>query len=70
VTFAGHVIDGGCSSFTVTVNVHVVVLGVGLFVSLDVHVTVVVPFANVDPLAGSHTTGRAPLQLSVADNPV
>ena len=63
--FAGHVITGGCVSFTVTVNEHVVVFGV-VAASLTVHVTVVTPFGNTAPDAGLHTTAPSPGQLSVA----
>jgi len=61
VMFAGQVIDGACVSFTVTVNVHVAVL---LDVSVAVHVTVVTPFVNTVPLAGTQLA-VAPGQLSV-----
>ena len=70
VMLAGQVIVGACVSLTVTVNVQVDMFGVGLLASLDVQLTVVVPFGNVKPLAGLHTTGRGPSQLSVADKPV
>ena len=63
--FAGHVITGACMSFTVTVNEHVAVFG-GIAASLTVHVTVVTPFANIDPDAGAHTGVPTPEQLSVA----
>ena len=53
--FAGHVIAGACVSFTVTVNEHIAVL---LDASVAVHVTVVTPLLNVDPLAGTHTTAQ------------
>ena len=49
VMFAGHVIDGGCVSFTVTVNVQLFTL---FAPSATVHVTGVVPFGKEDPLAG------------------
>jgi hypothetical protein len=63
--FAGHVITGGCVSFTVTVNEHVVVFG-GVAVSLTVHVTVGTPVTNAVPEAGVHTGVPTPGQLSVA----
>jgi len=53
VMFAGHVTVGACVSLTVTVNEHIV------FGSTEfdaVHVTVVVPIANVEPDAGTHVT--------------
>jgi hypothetical protein len=65
------VIEGGCVSFTVTVNEHIAVLAEA---SVAVHVTVVTPLLNVAPEAGEHTTwhpttvfwpalgGRVPLQ--------
>ena len=49
----------GC---TVIVNVHVPVFAEA---SVAVHVTVVVPTGNVEPLAGTHAT-VAPGQLSEA----
>jgi hypothetical protein len=63
--FAGHVTTGGCVSFTVTVNEHVVVFG-GVAASLTVHVTVVTPFGKTAPDAGLHATVPTPAQLSVA----
>ena len=60
---AGHVIDGACVSFTVTVNEQFALL---LLVSVAVQETVVAPFWNVDPDAGMHTIGVGPSgQLSV-----
>ena len=53
VMFAGHVTVGACVSLTVTVNEHVV-FGNTPFDA--VHVTVVVPIANVEPDAGTHVT--------------
>src|SRR5215475_10390820 len=47
VTLAGQLIDGGCVSFTVTVNEQ-------LGPAVVEHVTVVVPFGNVEPEAGEH----------------
>jgi hypothetical protein len=62
--FAGHVIDGGCSSFTVTVKLHGVA---GLpAASLTVQVTVVTPFGKAKPGAGVQTGVPTPGQLSVA----
>ena len=48
---------------TVTVNMQVFVL---LDASITVHVTVVTPLANVDPLAGRQLGVPTPGQLSVA----
>jgi hypothetical protein len=59
---AGHVTVGFCVSFTVTVNVQVAEL---LDESLTVQVTVVTPFWNVVPDAGTHDGVTTP-QLSVA----
>ena len=53
-------------SLTVTVNVHMLVLAVGVFASDDIQVTVVTPFWKVDPEVGLQVTGRTPSQLSVA----
>lgn len=47
--FAGHVMVGGCVSFTVTVNEHV-------GPAVVEQVTVVVPTGNVEPLGGEHVT--------------
>ena len=63
--FAGHTIVGGVVSFTVTVNEHIAVFGVGVAVSVAVHVTVVTPSGNVEPDGGTHTA-VTPGQLSVA----
>ena len=62
VMFAGQVIEGGCVSSTVTVNEQ---FAVWLEVSVAVQVTVVVPFAKVEPEAGTHAV-TTPGQLSVA----
>ena len=62
VMFAGHVIDGGCASFTVTVNVHDDELPDE---SDTLHDTVVTPFGNVDPLAGLQVGEPTPGQLSL-----
>ncbi len=61
--FAGQVITGGCTSFTVTVNVHVAVLPAA---SVAVAVTVVVPTGKVLPDAGTVVT-VTPGQLSEAE---
>lgn len=52
VTFEGHVILGFCASFTVTVKLHALVL---LEASVAVQLTVVIPFAKVEPDAGVQT---------------
>lgn len=49
VTFAGHVIVGGCVSLTVTVKVHIAP-------EVSEHVTVVVPTGKNEPDAGVHVT--------------
>ena len=49
VTFAGHVIVGGCMSATVTVKLQ-------LGPAAVVHVTVVVPTGKVAPEAGTQVT--------------
>jgi hypothetical protein len=54
---------GGSKSCTVTVNEHVLVLAAA---STTEQVTLVVPFAKVDPLGKLHTTVRFVVQLSVA----
>ena len=59
---AGQVIDGGCVSFTVTVNEQLVVFPLG---SVAEQLTVVVPFGNAEPEGGLQTTTRFG-QLSVA----
>ena len=61
--FPGQVIDGGCVSLTVTVNVQLVFGLLGL-ASLAVQVTVVVPTGKNDPEAGEQFT-VGPGQLSV-----
>ena len=58
--FAGQLIVGNCVSLTVTVKVQ---LAVWPLASVAVLVTVVVPVANVEPLAGTLTT-LTPGQLS------
>jgi len=60
--FEGQVMLGACVSFTVIVKVHDAVLPTP---SVAVHVTVVVPFANVAPEAGKQFTVGLE-QLSVA----
>jgi len=69
VTFAGHTIEGGWVSFTVTVKLQV---PSGLFAdaSATVQLTVVVPTGNVDPDAGTQTGTPTPGQLSAADGAV
>ena len=60
---AGHPINtGGCVSFTVTVKLHIDML---FDESFTVHVTVVVPFWNVEPLAGVQVGAPTPGQLSL-----
>jgi len=54
---------GGCVSFTVTVKEQLLEL---FEVSVAVQVTVVVPFGNVEPLAGLQTA-TTPGQLSLAE---
>jgi len=61
--FAGQVIEGACVSFTVTLNEHEPGLPLASFA---VQVTVVVPFGNVEPLAGAQVTEPTPGQLSEA----
>jgi hypothetical protein len=63
VALAGMVMTGGVLSVTVTVNEAEPVLP---WVSVAVHVTVVVPIGNVEPLGGAQVTGTAPSTLSVA----
>ena len=53
----GALITGPLVSWTTIWNVRVAVFA---FVSVAVHVTVVVPIANVDPEAGTQVTGRVP----------
>ena len=59
---AGQVTVGGCVSFTFTVNEQLEEL---LEASLTLHVTVVVPTANVEPDAGLQTGVPTPGQLSL-----
>src|SRR4051794_1507518 len=61
--FAGQLIEGACVSLTVTVNMQLPVLPDA---SVAVHVTVVVPFENVEPDAGEHVGVPTPGQLSLA----
>jgi hypothetical protein len=63
VTFAGQDTVGAWVSFTITLNEQVPGLPLA---SVAKHVTVVVPFANVAPLAGTQVTPPTPGQLSVA----
>jgi hypothetical protein len=62
VMLAGHVMAGGCASLTVTVNWQLAVL---CDASVAVHVTVVVPFGNVEPDGGTQLD-VTPGQLSFA----
>ena len=62
--FAGHAIDGGWVSFTVTVKLQLDLFG-GVAASLTEQVTVVTPFANVDPDAGTQVGVPTPGQLSL-----
>ena len=62
VMFAGHVIDGACVSFTVTVNVQLLVL---VDASVTLQLTVVVPFGKVEPEAGVQVGVPTPGQLSL-----
>ena len=64
VALAGTVIAGAVVSRTSTVNVFVCVFA---WLSVAVHVTVVAPNANVDPLAGRQLTATPPSKMSVAD---
>jgi uncharacterized protein YhbP (UPF0306 family) len=64
VAFAGTVTTGPVVSVTVTVKEADPLLA---FVSVAVHVTVVGPSGNVDPLAGVQVTGRGPSTPSLAD---
>jgi hypothetical protein len=60
---AGHPTNtGGCVSFTVTVKLHIFIL---FDESFTVQVTVVTPFWNVDPEAGTHVGAPTPGQLSL-----
>ena len=63
VMFAGQTIDEACASFTVTVKVQELLLPLE---SVAVHVTLVVPFTNVEPDAGAQVTVVVPGQLSLA----
>jgi hypothetical protein len=63
---AGQVMEGGWLSTTVTLKLQVPVLPEE---SVAVQVTVLVPLANVEPLAGEQTTVAVP-QLSLADGVV
>src|SRR6185295_14560622 len=67
VAFPGTVTIGAVVSRTVTVNVFVPVFA---WLSVALHVTVVVVAGKVAPLAGVQMTGRAPsmLSLAVAEN--
>ena len=63
VMLAGQVIEGGCVSFTVTVNEQLAEFPAA---SLTVQITVVEPFGNVEPDGGVHAGVPAPEQLSDA----
>jgi hypothetical protein len=60
VTLAGQAMVGACTSETVTVNVHALVVPTA---SVAVHVTVVTPLGKDDPLAGTQAL-VTPGQLS------
>jgi hypothetical protein len=60
---AGHVIEGACISFTVTLNEQLAELPEA---SLTAQLTVVEPFGKVEPDGGVHTGEPAPEQLSDA----
>src|SRR5256712_6192166 len=64
VAFAGTVTTGPVVSVTVTVNEAEPLLPCA---SLALHVTVVGPDGNIDPLAGVHVVATAPSSASVAD---
>src|SRR6266850_938041 len=64
VAGAGTVTTGPVVSFTVTVNDAALWLPC---VSVAVHVTVVAPNGNVDPLASAHVVATAPSSVSVAE---
>src|SRR5439155_5785705 len=64
VAFAGTVTTGPVVSATVTVNDAPPLF---VLVSAAVHVTVVTPRGNVEPLAGVQLTARGPSTTSVAD---
>src|SRR6266550_7138745 len=66
VASAGTVTTGPVVSVTVTVNNADPLL---LRASVAVHVTVVAPSGNVDPLAGVQLTATLPSMVSVADAP-
>src|SRR6266850_5684233 len=61
--FAGTLITGAVVSTTVTVKV---LLAMFACVSVAVHVTVVVPSAKIDPLAGVQPAATAPSRMSAA----
>src|SRR5436190_14490705 len=60
---AGQVTRGTSVSVTMTLNVLVTELPLR---SVPRHVTTFVPFGNVEPEGGTHTTSNGPGQLSVA----
>ena len=59
----GQVSVGNCASTTVTVNEQ---LPERVAPSVAEQLTVVTPFANVVPEAGTHVTAETPAQLSLA----
>jgi len=61
IVSGGQVITGGCVSLIVTVNVQADMFPAK---SLTEHVTVVVPFGNVEPEGGLQTGAPTPGQLS------
>src|SRR6185295_7212196 len=62
--FAGTLITGPVVSTTVTVKVLVPTFACA---SVAVHVTVAVPSAKIEPLAGVQPTATGPSRMSVAD---
>ena len=63
MTLDGQVIEGGCESVTVTVNVQLAMLPEE---SVTVQVTVVAPLGKNEPDAGVHEGVPTPVQLSLA----
>src|SRR5438093_8402199 len=63
VRLAGQLTVGGVVSWTLTVKVQSPVLP---WASVEEQVTVVVPMANVLPLAGEQVTGSPPSTMSLA----
>jgi hypothetical protein len=60
--FAGHVIVGACVSLTMTENEQLELLPEA---SVTMQLTVVMPFAKVDPDAGLQAGAPTPVQLSL-----